>query len=116
MPSSLGGTVAVNTVERSLGLKYPDTPEELVVFVQRVLGPMVAQLKTRFNVIGVQVGLTIEETETDLAALDTADMHDAFLGIASDTRGLFTLDIVGVVGVGDLAATPTGRWKFIQTL
>lgn len=108
--------MAVNTVERSLGLGYPTTPEQLVVFVQRVLGPMVAQLKTRFNVIGFQIGVTIEATESDLSAVDTTDMLNAFLGIASDTRGLFTLDTAGAVGLGDLAATPTGRWKFIQTL
>lgn len=109
--------MAVNTVDRSLGLKYPTTPDELVVFVQRVLGPMVAEIKTRFNELPVAINIRTEEDVVALAAVDTTDLPECFLGIAQVERGLYSLDKTSPpAGPGDLAAIPTGRWYLVVNI
>lgn len=108
--------MAISRVGKALGRRYPDTPEELVSWVQRVLGPMLDELRTRFNQLPYLIGINVEDTEADLAALDTTNFKDGCLGVSSDTRNLYSLDLTGVAAGADLSATPTGRWKFIQAL
>jgi hypothetical protein len=106
----------IQTVQRTMGKGYPSNPEELVEFVQRVLGPLVAELRERMNQLPYLIGTQIEETETELAAIDTFEMTDGVLGIAGDTRVLYSLEKAGTPGIGDLTALPTGRWKFVMAL
>jgi hypothetical protein len=109
--------MAVNPIDRSLGLKYPDTPDELVVFVQRVMGPLVAQIKARYNELPIAINIRTEEDIVALAAVDTTDMPECFLGIAQLERSLFSLDKTSLPsGPGDLAAIPAGRWYLLLNL
>lgn len=99
-------------VEKSLGKSYPSTEEELVGFIQRVMGPTLDELRTRYNQLPYLIGIQIEDTAAELAAIDTTNMKDGILGIASADRELYCLNKAGTPGAGDLTAIPAGSWDF----
>lgn len=108
--------MALTKVERGLGMRYPRSPDEVVTFIQRVAGPLMAEMKDRINKLENELGVHIEADEATLAAVDTEDFVDGSLGIATSERNLFSLEKGGTAGGSDLSANPTGRWKFIQAL
>lgn len=106
----------IDPVKRQLGKKYPEEPEELVREVQRVIGPVLAELRQRFNELGPQLAYQIEENEADILLVDTTNMMKFTQMTNAETGDVYYLDPAGTPGVSDLAANPTGAWVYSQTL
>lgn len=103
-------------VEGQLSKKYPDDPDKLVHYLQLVLGPVVAEIRRRFNGLGPKLASQIEADAAAISALDTTGMAKYTTMIDSELGDVYWLDPTGVPGGGDLAATPTGAWVFSYTL
>ena len=105
--------MTIAKVAKTVGQRYPKTPEDLTLYVERILGPVVDEIRTRYNALSLQLGFLIETDEAAIAALDATDMLDGTLVISSATRSVYSLDKAAtVLGVGDLAASPSGAWIF----
>ncbi len=106
----------IQKVEGQLSQKYPDAPDKLVHYVQLVLGPVVAEIRRRFNKLGPQLGIQHEADATAISALDTTGMAKYTMMVDETLGDVYWLDPTGTPGGGDLSATPTGAWMFSFTL
>lgn len=104
--------MTIPKVKNSLGTKYPGTPEELVTFIQRVLGPVLSEQREKWNNLDVNVGFQMFETVALMQAFDTTDVSDGYIGIVSSDREVYSLDKNGTASAIDPAATPGGCWSF----
>lgn len=106
----------IKTVQKALGQKYPTTPDELVTSNQRVSGPVLEEIRTRFNSLGPQLGIQHEADATTIAAQDTTGMALYTMMIDEATGDVYSLQ-TGSPGAGDLQATPTGfYWAYEYSL
>jgi hypothetical protein len=109
--------MTIPKVERSLGKSYPTTPDELVTFVQRVMGPIIQEQRDRWNKLDVNVGFQMFETVADMQAFDTTDVGNGYIAIVTEDREIYSLDKTGTAVAGmDPAATPLGCWDFEWSL
>lgn len=108
--------MTIPKVEKALGTKYPATPEELVQFVQRVLGPVLQEQRERWNKLDINAGFQIFATVADMQAFDTTEVGDGYIAIVSDARDMYSLGKTEPASAFDPAATPTGAWVFEWSL
>lgn len=103
-------------VQKALGTKYPDTPEKLVEANQKVQGPVLAELRTRYNELGPKLGFQHEADAATIEALDTTGMSLFTQMVDEETGDVYSLQ-TGTPGAGDLQAVPTGFcWVYEYTL
>lgn len=103
-------------VQKALGTKYPDTPEKLVESNQKVTGPVLSELRTRYNELGPKLGMQHEADAATIEALDTTGMSLFTMMIDEALGDVYSLQ-TGSPGAGDLQATPTGfYWAYEYSL
>ena len=106
----------IDRVERSLGKKYPDSPDALVLEYKTVIGPFLAELRERFNNLRFQAGITIEEDAAAITALDATNLPLNMLAIDSELGDVYALKL-GSPGVGDLSSDTAGfYWAYEYSL
>lgn len=103
-------------VEKTVGKRYPKTQEEMKLYLERVVLPVVEEMRAKLNLLMTVAGIQIATDEADLAELNTTDMGEATLAVVQGTRNLHALNKAGTPGVGDVAASPTGSWDYVMTL
>lgn len=103
-------------VERALGTKFPDKPEDLAVEYKKVIGPVIAELRKRFNELQIHIGW-LHAADTDaIEELDTTGMAEFTVIVDEETGDVYSLDTDGTPGAGDLSASPTGAWMYAYSL
>ena len=103
-------------VQRALGTKYPESPEKLVEANAKVAGPVLAELRTRYNELGPKLGIQHEADQATIIALDTTGMSPFTMMIDEELGDVYSLQ-VGSPGAGDLQAVPTGfYWAYEYSL
>lgn len=103
-------------VQKALGTKYPDTPEKLVETNQKVNGPVLSELRTRFNDLEKNIAAHSAENAAAIEAVDTTDWRPFSTMLDEELGDVYSLQ-VGSPGAGDLQATPTGfYWAYEYSL
>lgn len=103
-------------VQKALGTKYPQDPDKLVESFQKVTGPVVSELRTRYNELEKNIAAHSAEDEDEILAADTTDWRLFSTMTNEETGDVYSLQ-TGSPGAGDLQAVPAGFcWVYEYTL
>ena len=103
-------------VQKALGTKYPADPEKLVETNQKVAGPVLAELRTRYNELEKHLASHSAADATEIAEVDTTDWR-LYSTMTDEALGdVYSLQ-VGSPGAGDIQAVPAGfYWAYEYSL
>jgi len=103
-------------IDKSLGKNFPKDGEDLLLYNNRILAPIVAELLRNWNGLDARLAAHIEADAATISTIDTTDYEPFCLMIDSALGDVYSLDKTGVPGAGDLAASPTGAWLYEYSL
>ena len=104
-------------ITKALGGRYPkEVNEDMLLWLQRVAGPILEELRADWNSLEARLASHIEATATDIEEVDTTGWLLYSTMTDQATGDVYSLQ-VGAPGAGDLQAIPAGFfWAFEYTL
>ena len=103
-------------VQKALGTKYPDTPEKLVEANQKVSGPVLSELRARYNELEKNIAAHSAENAAAIEAVDTTDWRLFSTMLDEELGDVYSLQ-TGTPGAGDIQAVPAGFcWVYEYSL
>jgi hypothetical protein len=103
-------------IGKAIGTKFPNTPEDLANEYKKVIGPLLLEMRQRFNELEKHIGYLHRDDAAAIAEIDATDMGQFTVVVDDSTGDLYYLDATGTPGIGDIAASPAGAWFYSQTL